>query len=326
MHYKKIAVVYNPLKSKKKLHTFIQHVKKEFPSVEVQVFTTLSSDDVVKKTQEAIRNNCDLLVCAGGDGTLYGVVNGSMDHEIPVLLLPLGTSNDLAKQMEIHSVVDSAQAIRKNQLEYIDLGECAFQNSSGQTQTSYFTSSAGTGLFADLFYLETNKVIILLRKLIKELVYPPITIWKLARERELNRYEVVLDNKSINLSSITFLEISKLKVIGGLNLTYLAQHNNQLFDVLFMEPKSIWSDVKLVFYAFLSRTKFHSSPQIHYYSGEKDPIKEKPTQQIKTVKVNTEKKTFLHLNGEWVGYTPAQFSIASKRLPILTMKSQPQAQ
>lgn len=60
-------------------------------------------DASVAETAAAVRAGAELIVAAGGDGTLRSVIEGMLqeDPRPPLGILPLGTGNDLARALEI---------------------------------------------------------------------------------------------------------------------------------------------------------------------------------------------------------------------------------
>ena len=70
---------------------------------EVTVHPTQSGDDAAVKAEYACANGFDLLVCAGGDGTLSQCLQGIMRSErrIPIGYIPAGSTNDFAKSLGI---------------------------------------------------------------------------------------------------------------------------------------------------------------------------------------------------------------------------------
>src|SRR3569833_3244501 len=54
-------------------------------------------DDV----EAALKKSADLLIAAGGAGTIRTVVTGAKDRSIPLAVLPLGTANNIARSLGI---------------------------------------------------------------------------------------------------------------------------------------------------------------------------------------------------------------------------------
>lgn len=87
---------------------------------EVRPRLTFEAGDAARMSTEACEQGCDLLIVAGGDGTINEGVNGvdrwigghAREREAPRLgIVPLGTANDLAGALEIPADVDQAMEI-----------------------------------------------------------------------------------------------------------------------------------------------------------------------------------------------------------------------
>lgn len=71
-----------------------------------------SAEGTTAAARDAEARGVDLIVAAGGDGTVHRVVNGLTSVNSHVGLLPVGTANDLARQLGVpHSPVDAAHAM-----------------------------------------------------------------------------------------------------------------------------------------------------------------------------------------------------------------------
>jgi diacylglycerol kinase (ATP) len=84
-----------------------------------------SSESLDEQVQEAARNR-DLVVSAGGDGTLNCTVNALRHRleEITFALIPLGTGNDLARTLDLVDLdpVDLAKALSPSRVVPLDVG------------------------------------------------------------------------------------------------------------------------------------------------------------------------------------------------------------
>jgi diacylglycerol kinase family enzyme len=68
---------------------------------------------------------CDVLVVAGGDGTLSDVINAVGTKGKPVAYLPLGSGNAMAHALRLHgSIEEAALRIKEGRIRQIDLIQC----------------------------------------------------------------------------------------------------------------------------------------------------------------------------------------------------------
>lgn len=49
-----------------------------------------------------LSQTCDVIVAAGGDGTIFEVINGAGDADVKFFAFPLGSGNDIARSLDIH--------------------------------------------------------------------------------------------------------------------------------------------------------------------------------------------------------------------------------
>ena len=111
----------------------------------VEVLFTHKRGDAEDLARESLRKAPSLIIAAGGDGTFNEVVNGIAGTEIPMAILPLGTTNVLARELDIPENVQGAmeRALRKNPTR-ISLGKITLTDSS-PLLSRYFILMAGIG-------------------------------------------------------------------------------------------------------------------------------------------------------------------------------------
>jgi diacylglycerol kinase family enzyme len=73
--------------------------------------------------EKALKRSADLIVVAGGDGTVAKVIARLPDRSIPVAILPLGTANNVARSMGIAGApVQLAEVLRFDHSRRLDIG------------------------------------------------------------------------------------------------------------------------------------------------------------------------------------------------------------
>jgi diacylglycerol kinase (ATP) len=147
------AVIYNPIKVD--LDALQAAVNAEAAAAgwaESTWFET-SVDDVGQGvTADAIASGADLLIVAGGDGTVRAVVEAVRGHDLPVALLPSGTGNLLARnlKMTLNDIPDSVSAAFTGEERAIDLGMIRIEREDESRDEHAFVVMAGLGLDAKM--------------------------------------------------------------------------------------------------------------------------------------------------------------------------------
>ncbi|HJV67010.1 MAG TPA: diacylglycerol kinase family protein [Geomonas sp.] len=92
--------------------------------VQPVLMATASAADPARFAARICRENENpLVLVAGGDGTLNGVLNGLVPGAATLGVIPLGTSNVLARELKIHSVEDALSRVVRGESRPIPVGE-----------------------------------------------------------------------------------------------------------------------------------------------------------------------------------------------------------
>jgi YegS/Rv2252/BmrU family lipid kinase len=95
--------------------------------------------------------NLSLIIAAGGDGTYNEVINGIACTNIPMAILPLGTTNVLAKELNIPDDIEKAVDIALNgKIHTVCLGK--INSTPPSPLTRHFLLMAGIGYDAETVY------------------------------------------------------------------------------------------------------------------------------------------------------------------------------
>jgi YegS/Rv2252/BmrU family lipid kinase len=92
--------------------------------VDARISLAQSGDEIVKRAQEAARDDCEVVVAGGGDGTINAVASEVIKTEKLLGVLPLGTLNHFAKDLHIPLDLEAAaQNIIAGHAVNVDVGE-----------------------------------------------------------------------------------------------------------------------------------------------------------------------------------------------------------
>jgi len=96
----------------------------EILKAEVHGLDTESAEDFSKCAKDLARR-CEVLVVAGGDGTLSDIINSVDTSETPIAFLPLGTGNAMRHGLKYKGhLTDIALRIRDGKIHQYDLIDC----------------------------------------------------------------------------------------------------------------------------------------------------------------------------------------------------------
>jgi diacylglycerol kinase (ATP) len=100
--------------------------------------------------REHLKRGADLVLAAGGDGTINEVAEGLIHTDVPLGILPGGTANVLANEMKLGSRLERAAArLRDCRPRRISMGHLTCE---GGTVSRHFLLMAGIGLDAHIVY------------------------------------------------------------------------------------------------------------------------------------------------------------------------------
>ncbi|MCX6927537.1 MAG: diacylglycerol kinase family lipid kinase [Verrucomicrobia bacterium] len=145
------CVIFNPTARGEKAKRFRAHL--DAIGAQSVLKQTTAAGDARRLAAEAIREGFEVVVAAGGDGTLNEVLNGFGDvpdgfERTRLGVLPLGTVNVFARELAIPTKLDAAwAAIRQGRETRIDLPAVDYQ-ADGKPQRCYFAQLGGAGLDA----------------------------------------------------------------------------------------------------------------------------------------------------------------------------------
>jgi len=109
---KRARIIYNPTSGRELFKRHLPEVleKLEKAGYETSCHATTGAGDATNAARIAVERKYDLVIAAGGDGTINEVVNGLAEQEYrPTLgIIPVGTTNDFARAIGVPRNIDGA--------------------------------------------------------------------------------------------------------------------------------------------------------------------------------------------------------------------------
>jgi diacylglycerol kinase (ATP) len=116
---------------------------------ETRILLTRTSRDAIRLARESVREEPFAVIAAGGDGTINEVINGMAGSDVPLGILPLGTTNVLAKELGIPEDMRSALEVAvSREPKTVSLGRIELNPDTDSVYVRYFCLMAGIGFDA----------------------------------------------------------------------------------------------------------------------------------------------------------------------------------
>jgi diacylglycerol kinase (ATP) len=294
---RKTCIILNPSAGKARDLDDIVARMARLPDAEVRLTNKPGSAARFAKT--ALKNGRELIVAAGGDGTLNEVVNGIGENsgDVRVGLIPLGTGNDFGRSIEVPPDVDAAiDLIRAGETRAVDLVRVT------SDEVRYFVNvSAGgfSGLVNEKLTTEMKKT------------WGPLAYLRSAAAAlpELRAYRTTLafdNDESLMLELYNVVVANGRYVAGGMLIAPEAAVDDGLLDVILI-PKRPAPELALVVAQIALGTHLSSDAIVYRRTAK--------------LTVNSKPGMWFNVDGELVGNEPARFEIVPRALNFIAPKT-----
>jgi diacylglycerol kinase family enzyme len=230
------AVVYNPIKVDiGKLRTAVGTAERGVGWQPSLWFKTSEQDAGQGVTASAIRRGATVVIAAGGDGTVRAVGEALRDSGVSLALLPSGTGNLLARNLDLPLTnIDAALSVAFGpDSRVIDLGMVEITRADGDSEEHAFLVMAGLGLDAKMIKNTNSR----LKKAVGWLAYVD-GITRSLPELKPVRLSYRLDGgpeRSVNVHTIIVGNCGMLP--GGLLLMPDAKPDDGILDIAALRPR-----------------------------------------------------------------------------------------
>lgn len=265
------------------VHERIENAFKK-SNIQPQIIRTEYAKHATELTKEAVEAGYKTVVAVGGDGTINEVVNGLVNTKTKLGIIPRGTANLLAKEMDIPTKLEKAcDVIIKNHATTID---------TAKVNDHYFTIMAGIGFDAHVVQKVDGSNV---KSKWGAIAYPLIAIRELIRY-PFRKIQVKLENGKRHVAFYVFVQNAKIYA-SGFKMTPSSKKDDGTLEILMFPTKNILS---LIIY-LLSWDKFKYQKEI---TGVKSLI--------------IESNHSIQIDGDFLCDGPAEIKIVPMSLSILT--------
>ncbi len=282
---KKARLIYNPTSGREIIRRHLPDILDclEQAGLETSTYATKGEYDATREAERAVARGFDVIIAAGGDGTIYEVVNGIAEkRNRPTLgIIPCGTSNDFARAIGLSKSLNrNCDVISKGKTKRIDLG---------RINNKYFINIAGGGSLTNLTYEVPSK----LKTMLGQLAYYVKGIEKLPSLHPTHMRIETREKVIVNEEIMLFL-IANSHSVGGFNrLAPKASLSDGKLDCIVLKKTNLPEFIRLATLAI--RGEHIKDPNVIYFQSGYIKATSKDDQLVQ-----------LNLDGELGGQLPCE--------------------
>ncbi|WP_188497551.1 diacylglycerol kinase [Pullulanibacillus pueri] len=293
---KRARLIYNPTSGRELMKRNLPYIleRLEGAGYETSCHATTGVGDATTSARAAVQRGFDLVIAAGGDGTINEVINGLAEqpNRPKFAIIPMGTTNDFARAINMPKDIEKACDILCEGHEVpLDIGKVNHQ---------YFINIAGGGTLTELTYEVPSK----LKTMLGQLAYYMKGIEMLPSIRPTH-VRIEYDGKLLEDEIMLFFVTNTNSVAGFEKIAPNASYNDGMFDLLVLKKTNLAEFIRLARLAL--KGEHINDPKVLYTKAAH-------------VKVETEEKMQLNLDGEYGGMLPGTFDSLPHHLQLIVPK------
>lgn len=235
------------------------------------------------------REQVDLVIVGGGDGTLNAAIDGIVETNLPLGILPLGTANDLARTLNIPTDLQAAcRVIVAGYRDQIDLG---------WVNGKHFFNVASLGLSVQI----TQKLDKASKRRWGVFAYAVAALKVLSKARPFSAQVRLDGGEPISLKTVQIAVGNGRYYGGGMTVAQDAEIDDHRLDMYSLNIKHWWQ-MLLILPAMRSGQHTSSRYVTHFCCRE--------------VEVNTRRERDINTDGEITSKTPAHFRVIPDAITV----------
>jgi diacylglycerol kinase (ATP) len=248
--------------------------------------------------REAVRAGTEMVVAAGGDGTINEIIQELAGHSTALGVLPLGTVNVWAREMQIPlNLPDAARILLYGGRRRVDLG---------RANDRYFLMMAGVGFDAEVARRVERSI---LKRIGLKLLDYVSTVGVVGMTLKPVRVRVRRDGKGREQSALMLI-VGNTRLYGGaLTFTRHAIADDGMLDLVIVSGGGLLYRLGVLRNAFLHRPR--RGPNVRY-------------ERARDIRVEADAPLPVQVDGELIGTLPMTFSVAPRALTVIVPHDAPE--
>ncbi|WP_251518446.1 MULTISPECIES: diacylglycerol kinase [Staphylococcus] len=291
---KRVRIIYNPTSGKELFKRTLPDVliRLEKAGFETSAYATEREGDATIEAQRCLEHNYDVLIAAGGDGTLNEVINGIAEHpERPSIgIIPMGTVNDFGRALHLPTDIMSAiDVIIEGHTTRVDIGKM---------NSRYFINLAAGGQLTQVSYETPSK----LKSIVGPLAYY-IKGFEMLPQMKAIDIRIEFDDDVFQGEALLFL-LGLTNSMGGFEkLVPDAKLDDGYFTLIIVEKANLAELGHIM--SLASRGEHTKHPKVHYHKAQ-------------SINISSFDDMQLNVDGEYGGKLPGNFLNLKQHIEIFT--------
>jgi len=255
---RKFILVYNPVSGDASFKFKLDNVIENFQHkgcivIPFRITNRQDTSDFVLLTQEI---GAEGIIVSGGDGTIHEVINIMLSHELdlPLGIIPSGTSNDFAAYLQLEKNIDiCVDVVAKGKIKAFDVGA---------VNDKYFFNVASAGLMTSV----AHSADVVLKNTLGKMAYYIKGLGELPNFKAL-KMKITADDSVIEEEVFLFLVMNSGTVGGFPRLVPYAQIDDGKLDLLIINKCNL-PELMSLFISFLKGIHYNSK-HVTYIQAQK---------------------------------------------------------
>jgi YegS/Rv2252/BmrU family lipid kinase len=290
----KVFVVVNPVSGRNEPQEVRKILNRYFkaPEWQLEIYETTGEDSVADVVRQAIDKGAEWVFAVGGDGTISAVADGLVGTEVSLGIIPAGTGNVLAQELNIPSDFDKACRILAEKPDIRKLDAL-------QVNNRYYILSIGTGLDS-LAIEQTGRED---KRRFGRLAYVASMI-KVLIGVQPHRFTITVDGQKKRVQAADVLATNIGTLVKPLRWGDHIKPDDGIMDVCIIRARNLF-DILLVLWDLIRPGAPRGDRNLRFLSAKSE------------IKIVSDKPLAVQGDGEVIGKTPVQAKVVAGAVRIL---------
>ena len=291
---KRARIIYNPTSGKELFKRTLPDVliKLEKAGFETSAYATEKIGDATTEAKRCLTQDYDVLIAAGGDGTLNEVINGIAEHpnRPKIGIIPMGTVNDFGRALHLpNDIMSAIDVIIEGHSTRVDIGKM---------NSRYLINLAAGGQLTQVSYETPSR----LKSIVGPFAYY-IKGFEMLPQMKAVDLRIEYDEEVFQGEALLFLLGLTNSMAGFEKLVPDAKLDDGYFTLIIVEKANLAELGHIMTLA--SRGEHIKHPKVHY-------------KKAKSINISSFIDLQLNVDGEYGGKLPGNFLNLKQHIEVYT--------